>query len=161
MGGMANGMNLAAALEADQARKEIHHGCMLNLGWTTEPIPPKAVQTAAAAASKAASDEEMMEARWRQAIETFMDVEAAAPDGIDYRNDKTAMKLLDQEVKFLAMQPANQEKAMSWFLIEGDKRVRDTMIILAHCPDSQCDERGRAAWERKFPEGPKAPGTSR
>lgn len=128
--GMANGMNMGAAMAAKRAREKIYHGCMLQMGWSTEarPVPVKQAAppsaTPPAPLSKQASEKERGEERWHQTIATFLDVEAASPGGIDYRAEPAKMQLLDITVKGLANDPKNEGKSMSWFLIEANRLVK-------------------------------------
>lgn len=119
--GFANGMNMGAAIEAGNARRKIHHGCMLNLGWTTEKPQAEVAKASPAPAPKTRTPEEE---KWSNAIETFMDVEAASPGGIDYRSEPAKLNLLDITVKALANDPKNTDKSMSWFLIEANRLVK-------------------------------------
>lgn len=119
--GFANGMNMGAAVAAGNARRKIHHGCMMNLGWTTEKPQAEVAKASPAPAPKTRTPEEE---KWSQAIDTFMDVEAASPGGIDYRNEPAKLQLLDVTVKALANDPKNSDKSMSWFLIEANRLVK-------------------------------------
>lgn len=63
--------------------------------------------------------------QWANAINRSMR-EFAKPEngGIDYRKDEAKAADLDQFVKVLANNPANEDKPMEWFLSEAHKRVQ-------------------------------------
>lgn len=120
--GFANGMNMGAAIAARRAQEKIYHGCMLELGWrTTAPASDKPTPSAKTTLTP---DEQ-----WAQAIQTFLDVEAASPGGIDYRNDEPKLQLLDVTVRTLAKDPKNGDKSMNWFLIEANRLVKEAYRV--------------------------------
>lgn len=121
--GMANGMNMGIAMRAAQDRQRVYHGCMVSLGWSNDPEVLAAASKPKAPAKEPAG-QDVDEERWRQAIETFLDMEAASPGGIDYRKDPAKMDLLDATVRALGRDPRHQDKSMSWFLMEANRMVK-------------------------------------
>lgn len=62
---------------------------------------------------------------WQAAIERTFDTAAKPEQGaIDYRQDKAKAADLDLFVRRLAEDPANADKDMDWFLLEGHRRVK-------------------------------------
>lgn len=143
----ASGYNSGAALGSALASMvneskvtERTEACMREMGWvdTSTPEGVKKLEVATAAfqekkrqrelqnAAKSQETEQQNKAneRWLAAIETFIDAEAARPDGIDYLANAAQFNALDTYVKMLANRDENDDKPMSWFLIEANKLVR-------------------------------------
>lgn len=60
---------------------------------------------------------------WQKTIDDLFK-SSAQTGGVDYANDAGKRTDLDQFVKALANDAANEDKPMGWFLSEADKRVR-------------------------------------
>lgn len=60
---------------------------------------------------------------WEFTIKTFTR-RVAKTEGIDYSKDTEKQTDLDDFVKRLAQNPANNDKEMEWFLVEAHKRVK-------------------------------------
>jgi hypothetical protein len=72
------------------------------------------------------------EQQWKETISSFM-VQTAKE--IDYGKDAAKQNDLDQFVKVLAANPANDDKTMEWFLNEGHKRVMALHGVAAPAPN--------------------------
>lgn len=136
--GYASGANMGAnianayAVSAARDREEkLAAACMRTLGWIDTSLPEgqekfkqlTSSALAAQAASKQSASDKSAQDRWIATINTFVETEAARPGGIDYRTDTQKQDALDKYVKEIAAAPGNEDKKMSWFLIEAHKRV--------------------------------------
>jgi hypothetical protein len=75
------------------------------------------------------------EQAWQASINRFM-ADTAKAGEVDYRSDAAKQQDLDQFVRVLANNPANEDKSMDWFLIEAHKRVKALHGIAAPQPSA-------------------------
>lgn len=126
--GLANGMNMGAAIAARQAEEKIFHGCMLSLGWTTDKdakpsAPTSATVSTGTTPQQAASRGERDEAFNRE-VEAFYANEAARPGGIDYRNDlEKRRRLIGHAAQIMVGTPGGREKTVTQLLMEANNLV--------------------------------------
>lgn len=137
--GAALGSALASIVNENKVTERAE-ACMREMGWvdTSTPEGVKKLEVATTAFQEKQRQRELQNAvksqetqqqkqakeRWFAAIQTFIEIEASRPDGINYLSNSAQLNALDTYVKMLANRNANEGKSMSWFLIEANKLVR-------------------------------------
>ncbi|WP_095597459.1 tetratricopeptide repeat protein [Pseudomonas sp. PIC25] len=129
--GMANGMNMGAAIRAGQERKQVMQGCMYSLGWTTDK---HATTTLTPASTKAKTQgEEFFEI-------ALADAEAGDPKmqtrvATAYMEGKDAPKDLQEAIRWLDKASAQGYSEASFqlaYIYSGrvDPQYADTQMML-------------------------------
>lgn|GEM_PF-3006083 len=136
--GYASGANMGAnianayALSAARDKEEkLTAACMRTLGWIDTSSPEGLAKfkqaTSQLSQAKAAPEKSDSADKWKTEVQTFIEVEAARPGGIDYRKDKEAQELFDKYLKQIASDPKSNNQSGTWLLIESHKQVVSTM----------------------------------
>jgi len=87
---------------------------------------------------------------WTSKVNAFL-AETAKLEGIDYRKDVESGKALDDAVKMLANNPANEDKSMDWFLTQAHKWVKFDRGLKSTAPPAPppADPKKAAAEKRR------------
>ena len=124
-----NMVNAYAYSAAISKAEELTKVCMRTLGWI-DTSSPEGLDKFQKETLRITATKDLMKTekdKWVTAINTFLDAEAAKPDGIDYRRDNEKYALLDKYVKLTANVPKNAQQSPDWLLKEGHRRVLFTL----------------------------------
>lgn len=112
--GMANGLNIGAAIGAGRERKQVMQGCMYSLGWTTDSHAVAAVSQSAPSIRT-------------QGDEFFARALSAAEDGDPQMQTRVASAYLEGRDA-----PKSPEKAMYWLDKASTQGYSDASFRLAY-----------------------------
>lgn len=112
--GVANGLNMGAAIQAGQERKQVMQGCMYSLGWTTDSHAATAMTQSATSAKS-------------QGEEFFAKALEAAKAGDPQMQTRVATAYLEGKDT-----PKNPEKAMYWLDQASAQGHSEATFLLAY-----------------------------
>lgn len=112
--GMANGMNMGAAIRAGQERKQVMQGCMYSLGWTTD--------------KNAVAHPSIERAKKKTQAEEFFEIVLSRAEAGDPKMQVRAGSayLLGEDA------PRDVEKAIYWLSKASDQGFSDASFQLAY-----------------------------